>query len=111
MTQYGDHDTESAERKRKAQAQRDRSLAEKRRKAMCEVMATSAGRVVMRELLEMCRLFHPTFNTNALAMAHAEGVRNVGLMLTTTLTDRCPNHYVTMMTEEQNERIESSDGD
>ena len=45
------------------------------------VMGTKDGREMIFTILDRCQLQSPSFNTNALSMAYAEGRRSVGLDL------------------------------
>jgi hypothetical protein len=53
----------------------------------------------MLDLLERTHCFGSSFGTNALAMAFAEGERNVGLQLLNDIMSVAPDQYVLMMRE------------
>lgn len=72
------------------------------------IMSVKAGRQWMLGKLEACHVFAPTFSTNGLQMAFAEGERNIGLKLLADIMVACPDHYILMM-REQNERSATAD--
>ena len=63
------------------------------------VMDTPSGRRVMWRLLEQTSVYRSTFNTNALAMAYAEGGRQVGLAVLQSIIDATPHRFFDMQTE------------
>jgi hypothetical protein len=64
------------------------------------VMSTESGRRFVHQLLSECGVYRTSFNTNALAMAFAEGQRNVGLMLQSRVLKSCPQFYEQMIKED-----------
>ncbi len=74
------------------------------KKALLEtIMNYPAGRRWIKELLESCHCWHTSFSKNALEMAFQEGQRNIGLQLLADLTASCPEQYVTMLQEKNDE--------
>lgn len=67
--------------------------------ALRGLMSKEEGRSWMFDLLAKCHIFQTSMNTNALQMAFAEGERNIGLVLYADLTRLCPNEYLLMLTE------------
>ena len=85
-------------RKRKAQVQQERRTA-----ALKEVLASRAGRDVIWNLISEAGVYRTSFNTNALAMAHAEGQRNVGLRLLANVMEASLSSYLLMQDEANKE--------
>lgn len=63
------------------------------------IMGSKQGRRVVRRLLSQARVFQSVFDTNAMAMAFAEGRRNQGLKLLDLVNTHCPQLYPVMMRE------------
>jgi hypothetical protein len=68
------------------------------------LMGNKRGRRVVWRLLDTAGIFRSSFNTNAMAMAFAEGNRNYGLRLLSLVHSQCPELYPVMMKENTNER-------
>jgi hypothetical protein len=68
------------------------------------LMADPIGRGYIYDLLSACHVFQSSFSTNALAMAFAEGERNVGLQLTADFIAAAPDNYLLMLKEAGNVR-------
>lgn len=64
-----------------------------------QLMSTNQGRQYVYNLLCICHVFSPSFNTNALSMAFAEGERNVGLILMADIMAICPDQYINLQRE------------
>lgn len=71
------------------------------------LMSDKRGRRVLWRLMDQAGVFRSTFNTNALAMAFAEGNRNYGLRVMAQIHALCPKLYPVMMKENSNERTNS----
>lgn len=69
-----------------------------------KAMSDPDGREWFYNVLASCHVYSTSFATNALAMAYREGERNVGLRLTTELTEACPDLYLIMLKEAGNVR-------
>ncbi|MDA8231577.1 MAG: hypothetical protein M0006_09585 [Magnetospirillum sp.] len=79
--------------------QRKAERAESRRLAAFKaVMATPEGRRYVWWLLERCGVFRTSFTGDS-ATFFNEGQRNVGLTLLGDIHAVCPEHYLTMLTE------------
>ena len=74
------------------------------------LMGNKRGRRVVWRLLDTAGIFRSSFNTNAMAMAFAEGSRNSGLRILNLIHTLCPEHYNAMLKEQTSERTEH-DGD
>lgn len=72
------------------------------------IMSVAAGRAWMLDLLEACHIFNSSYHSEALAMAFAEGERNVGLRLLADVMSAGPKHYLLMM-EERSARDATAD--
>ena len=71
------------------------------KKAIAYVMDTKEGREAMEIILDATGLYRPSFNTNALSMAYAEGRRSVGLALLNLID---PTSYQEMLRESHERR-------
>jgi hypothetical protein len=74
------------------------------------LMSSKRGRRIVWRLLEQARVFHATFNTNALVMAFNEGNRNYGTMILTAIHTFCPELYPVMVRENTKEKNGDGDG-
>lgn len=63
------------------------------------LLSSKRGRRIAYRQLQRARVFHLSFNTNALQMAFAEGNRNQGLALLATITEHFPERYAEMLQE------------
>jgi hypothetical protein len=68
------------------------------------LMGSKRGRRMVWRLLDAAGIFRSSFNTNAMAMAFAEGNRNYGLRMLAIVHAQCPELYPAMMKENTNER-------
>lgn len=68
------------------------------------VMSKQDGRRFVYRLLEQAGIYHSSFHTNALTMAHAEGRRQLGLWLLNEIMYSCYPEYQLMMKEAIDER-------
>lgn len=73
------------------------------------LMGSRRGRRIVWRQLERAGVFKLSFNTNAMAMSFAEGVRNEGLHLINMINTVCPELYLTMV-REANDRANPDDG-
>lgn len=62
-------------------------------------MGDKRGRRIVYRALERAGVWRLSFNTNALSMAFAEGMRNEGLRLMMMLNRHCPAKYSEMLME------------
>ena len=69
-------------------------------------MDTERGRKFMWRLLEISKVFTPTFAPDPLIMSFNEGTRNLGLKLFADIMEVAPKKYM-VMTLEAKERSES----
>ena len=100
---YDPTDIRAQDRERAMSAQQ-RKLAEKiEAEDMRWLMGTKRGRRIVWRSLERAGVFRSSFNTNAMSMAFAEGMRNEGLRTVGLLNAACPDLYLTMV-REANER-------
>ena len=68
------------------------------------LMSSKRGRRIVWRQLERAGVFRLSFNTNAMAMAFAEGSRNEGLRVLTQIHTLCPELYATMVKEANDNR-------
>lgn len=73
--------------------------------AVTNLLRDRAGRRWLYNLLGFCHAYESSFRTNALAMAYAEGERNVGLRIIADLTEASPELYFQMHKEMSDERL------
>ena len=103
MTEYNAADTKAIRRAIKA----DKASTEQRLGVIASTMSNPAGRDYIYSVLERCHVFASTYSPSALAMAFAEGERNIGLQLLADVMSAAPEQYVFMM-REANDRSASS---
>jgi len=68
------------------------------------LMSSKRGRRFVWRLMDQAGTFRSVFNTNAMAMAFAEGNRNTGLRILAMVTSLCPEHYPAMLKENTDDR-------
>lgn len=73
------------------------------------LMSSKRGRRIVWRQLDRAGVFRLSFNTNAMAMAFAEGNRNEGLRILAQIHAVCPELYPTMV-REANEQRDIDDG-
>lgn len=93
-----------AVKEKQTKAQREEK---QRNNDMRFVMSTAEGRRMLVWLLEVTKLYHDTFSTNALAMANSAGTRKVGLILTDAMAAADPQGWVAMQLEVLNPNKEA----
>ena len=72
------------------------------------LMSNKRGRRVIWRLLDQSGVFKLSFNTNAMAMAFAEGNRNFGNRMLAMIHTLCPELYPTMV-KEANQNVRNAD--
>lgn len=94
----------AANRKDIRRAEKDANHVERSRldviRHLCD---DTAGRRYIWDRLSAAHIFTSSFSPDALAMAFAEGERNIGLQLLNDIMLACPDHFLLMM-REHNER-------
>lgn len=73
------------------------------------LMGSKRGRRIVWRQLERSGVFRLSFNTNAMAMAFAEGNRNDGLRTLSLIQSLCPELHSVMLKERSNERNTDDD--
>jgi hypothetical protein len=76
-----------------------------RRGVVLNLMSSHAGRAFIFDRLVRCHIFSSSFTPEALAMAFAEGERNVGLQDLNDVMRFAPDQYVQMMREANDKEI------
>ena len=109
MTSYDPLDIKSQERAQEDRELRDRVERENEGEDIKWLMSDKRGRRVLWRLMDQAGVFRSSFNTNAMAMAFAEGNRNYGLRILSMIHTNCPRQYPVMMKENTNERT-NNDG-
>ena len=76
------------------------------------LLSSKRGRRIVWRLLEQTGVFRSSFNNNSMAMAFAEGNRNLGLQMVAQVHALRPDAYALMVTENANDdRDTDDDGD
>lgn len=109
MSSYDPLDIKGQERAQLDRELRDRLARENEEEDIKWLMSDKRGRRVLWRLMDQAGVFRSSFNTNAMAMAFAEGNRNYGLRLMYRIHKLCPNLYPAMIRENSNERT-NNDG-
>ena len=104
MSTHDPLDIRGQERNQANRAMRDKLERESEESDIRWLMSSKRGRRVVWRLLDQAGVFRSSFNTNAMAMAFAEGNRNYGLRTLSQVHALCPELYPTMMKEPTNER-------
>lgn len=73
------------------------------------LMGTRRGRRILWRMLDRAGVFRLSFNTNAMAMAFAEGQRNEGLRILARIHALCPERYPTMVSENADDKRNHDD--
>jgi len=109
MSSYDPTDIRSQERAQ-ADTDRRRTLAKDTEEGDLKwLMGSKRGRRIVWRQLDRAGVFHLSFNTNAMAMAFAEGNRNEGLRTLMQIHATCPELYPVMV-REANEQRNPGDG-
>ena len=110
MSSHDPVDLDSQERAR-AEAQRAARLAKDTEEDDFKwLMSSKRGRRYVWRLLERAGVFRPSFNTNSMAMAFAEGNKNEGFRTLGLIHSLCPELYSVMLKEQKNEQRNADDG-
>lgn len=75
-----------------------------------QLMGTKSGRRVTWDLLARAGIFLSSFSTDALAMAHREGRRSLGLEYLALISLHCPEQYDKMMAENRTKPATGNNG-
>lgn len=103
----GEYDASDPKAIRKA-AKAARQVEAERELVVVGLMSTPSGRSYVHDILLRCHVFTPSFNFSAMAMAFAEGERNVALQLLGDVMRCAPDQYIQMM-REVNDRSTADD--
>lgn len=106
------HDPSDIHSEERAQAEQEtrRKLARDTEEADLKwLMSSKRGRRIVWRQLDAAGIFRSSFNTNAMAMAFAEGNKNSGLRLLAMIHSICPELYPVMV-REANEQRNIDDG-
>ena len=102
MAEYNASDT----RHIRAAQKQAKALAAQEAGVLLSLMSSLAGRAWIYSLLSACHVFATSFNREALLMAFTEGERSIGLRIFVSIVNACPDQYLAMMREAQ----ENEDG-
>lgn len=109
MSSYDPIDIRSQERAKADTDQRNKLARDNEEADFKWLMGSKRGRRIVWRLLDRAGVFRLSFNTNAMAMAFAEGSKNEGLRLLAQIHTLCPELYPTMV-KEANEHRNADDG-
>jgi hypothetical protein len=102
MNNYDPLDIKAQERSKSDRDLQERVERESEESDVRWLMGNKRGRRILWRLLDQSGVFRSSFNTNAMAMAFAEGNRNYGLRTLAMIHALCPEQYATMMKEQTN---------
>ena len=103
MSSYDPTDIRSQERAKTEQDTRNKLAKDTEEADIKWLMASKRGRRIVWRLMEQAGTFRLSFNTNAMAMAFAEGNRNSGNRLLAQIHALCPELYPVMVKENAND--------
>lgn len=84
---------------------RERRLRERNDSDLLEVLKTPAGRRLIWRFMADGGVFRSSFDTNALSMAHKEGMANRAAVILDDLMRVSPNSFSQMWREDASEKI------
>jgi hypothetical protein len=103
MSSYDPTDIRSQERAKSEIDKREQLTKETDESDLKWLMSSKRGRRIIWRLLDRAGVFRLSFNTNAMAMAFAEGNRNEGLRLLAQIHALCPELYPVMLKDNVND--------
>lgn len=109
MSNYDPTDIHSQARAKADSDQRRRLSKDTEEGDLKWLMGSKRGRRILWRQLDRAGVFRLSFNTNAMAMAFAEGNRNEGLRILSQIHAVCPELYPVMV-REANEQRNLDDG-
>ena len=95
-------DTLTLEKKREDERARATMLLRQEADDIRWLMNGKRGRRILYVWLAEAGVWRSVFNTNAMTMAYAEGMRNWGLNLVNRIMGICPNQWALMIEENVN---------
>lgn len=104
MSNYDPTDTEGQQQQRDDAELRKRLNRDTEESDFKWLMGNKRGRRIVWRQLDRAGVFRLSFNTNAMAMAFAEGSRNEGLRVLNQIHTLCPELYTTMVKEANDNR-------
>ena len=110
MSEYDPTDIRSQERTRAHADTRKKLERDTDESDLKWLMGSRRGRRIVWRQLDRAGVFRLSFNTNAMAMAFAEGNRNEGLHLLAQINASCPELYLTMIRERVNGQPNDDNG-
>lgn len=109
MSDFDPTDIQSQERASEESRTRKRESRDTEESDFKWLMGSRRGRRIVWRQLERAGVFRLSFNTNAMAMSFAEGVRNEGLRTITMIHSLCPELYPVMVKEANDNRNHDDD--
>jgi len=110
MSSYDPTDIRSQDRAKADADKREQLAKETEESDLKWLMSSKRGRRIVWRLLDRAGVFRLSFNTNAMAMAFAEGNRNEGLRLLAQIHALCPELYPVMLKDNVNDARNADDG-
>lgn len=68
------------------------------------MMSTQGGRAFVSRILDKCRVFRSTFDPDTHKHAYNAGKRDVGLAIIEDLQQACPDKYLQLLDERNDEK-------
>lgn len=110
MSDYDPSDLAGQERQKAEIASREKRLDESEEADLKWLMNSRRGRRYLWRLLGQAKVFHLSFNTNAMQMAFNEGRRNFGNRTLELIHLICPELYPAMIKENTSGERNADDG-
>lgn len=110
MSNYDPLDTKGQQRAKEQRALREKLDRDSEEADFKWLMGSKRGRRIVWRQLEQSGVFRLSFNTNAMAMAFAEGNRSYGNRTLAMVHTVCPELYPVMVRENVNDNTNDDDG-
>jgi len=110
MSNYDPLDMKGQQRAKDQRAAREKLDRESEEADFKWLMGSKRGRRIVWRQLEQAGVFRLSFNTNAMAMAFAEGNRSYGNRTLALVHTICPELYPVMVRENVNDNRNDDDG-
>jgi hypothetical protein len=99
MAEYDPHDETAQTQQRQGAAAREKNQVHTEVEDVRWLMGSKRGRRIVRGVMSRGGLFRPSFNTNSMTMAFAEGAKCEAAHWQKVILDNCPEHFTTMLKE------------
>lgn len=98
MTERNPYDLDANEDSERRKVEKDERARRTNLDDMKWLMGGPRGRRIMYGILEQAGIWRTSFTGNSETF-YREGMRNIGLMLLSRITDACPDEYINMVRE------------